>query len=336
MAKRRSSTGKLEVQNAARTLFANIGFMSPDEPIKTIAVTSSVPNEGKTFVAISLATAIATSGKRVLIVEADMRRRTLAARMNVHPKAGAYALLSKTASISDAVTQTSVPNLYLLDVEPQIPNPVDVLSSNRFKQLVEHLKANLDYVIFDTPPVGTFVDAAILSTLVDGTIMVVKTESTRRSELLEAYDQLKKADARILGVCANFCNTKTSEYYYAYYNKAGEKIEGKTQEKTLGRWVPSLQRQSADNGTEAEESHTPPAHEQNGDYDQSTAYHDSSANYDSSTQYDSSANYDDSANYDSSAQYDSTANYDSSVNYDDSTNYDSSAHYDNGKRYWGR
>lgn len=236
---RKSATGKLEAQNAARTLYANIGFMSPDDPLKTIVVTSSVPNEGKTFVSISLATTIATSGKNVLIVEADMRRRDLSNRLNTHPKAGTYAVLSKTASLGDAVTQTTTPNLYFLDIEPQIPNPVDILSSRRYAKLIEILRESFDYIIFDTPPVGTFVDAAILSTMVDGTIMVVKTESTKRAELLDAFAQLKKAASRILGVCANFCDTSSSEYYYVYYDKEGGRVESSRQDKPFDLFSPA-------------------------------------------------------------------------------------------------
>lgn len=230
MAKKKSSNNKLEMQNAAKTLFANIGFMSPDEPVRSLVITSSVPNEGKTTVSVNLAQAIATSGKRVLIVEADMRRRSLAARLNVHPPVGAYAVLTGAATLNDAVVSTSTPNLFFLDVEPNIPNPADVISSKRFRKLVYSLEDQFDYLIYDTPPVGTFVDAAILSRLVDGTILVVRTQATKRTEMLDAFDQLKKADANILGACANFCDGTGAEYYYAYYTNSGERVENTKEE----------------------------------------------------------------------------------------------------------
>jgi len=86
------------------------------------------------------------------------------------------------------------------------------------------MKKSFDYVIFDTPPVGTFVDAAILSTLVDGTVLTLKNASTKRADVVHAYDQLVKAGARILGICATFCENTSSEYYYAYYNQKGERV----------------------------------------------------------------------------------------------------------------
>ena len=221
--KKKQASNMLEVQNAAKTLFANIRFMSPDNPIRSIVMTSSVPNEGKSTCSVELARAIATSGKTVLLVEADMRRRTLASLLNVRPAAGVYAVLTDAAPLKTAVTPTQTPNLFFLDVEPNIPNPADIISSKRYQKLVATLEDSYDYVIYDMPPVGTFVDAAILSTLVDGTVLVVKPGSTKRSELVDACEQLKKADAN--GICATFCEGTGSEYYYAYYTKDGGRLK---------------------------------------------------------------------------------------------------------------
>ena len=223
--KKKQASNMLEVQNAAKTLFANIRFMSPDNPIRSIVMTSSVPNEGKSTCSVELARAIATSGKTVLLVEADMRRRTLASLLNVRPAAGVYAVLTDAAPLKTAVTPTQTPNLFFLDVEPNIPNPADIISSKRYQKLVATLEDSYDYVIYDMPPVGTFVDAAILSTLVDGTVLVVKPGSTKRSELVDACEQLKKADANILDICATFCEGTGSEYYYAYYTKDGGRLK---------------------------------------------------------------------------------------------------------------
>lgn len=223
--KKKQASNMLEVQNAAKTLFANIRFMSPDNPIRSIVMTSSVPNEGKSTCSVELARAIATSGKTVLLVEADMRRRTLASLLNVRPAAGVYAVLTDAAPLKTAVTPTQTPNLFFLDVEPNIPNPADIISSKRYQKLVATLEDSYDYVIYDMPPVGTFVDAAILSTLVDGTVLVVKPGSTKRSELVDACEQLEKADANILGICATFCEGTGSEYYYAYYTKDGSRVK---------------------------------------------------------------------------------------------------------------
>ena len=208
--KRKASSNMQEVQNAAKTLFANIRFMSPDCPLRTIVITSSVPDEGKSTTSIELAKAIATSGKKTLLVEADMRRRSLANALGVRAQAGVYSVLTDAATIEQAVVPTKVHDLYLLDSEPNIPRELE----DRF-----------DYVIYDTPPVGTFVDAAILSTLVDGTVLIVKPGFTKRAELQDAYEQLKKADANVIGTCATFCEGTGSEYYYAYYTQDGKRAK---------------------------------------------------------------------------------------------------------------
>lgn len=223
--KKRQTSNSLEIQNAAKTLFANIRFMSVDAPIKSIVITSSVPNEGKSTVAMNLAQAIATSGKRVLLVEADMRRRSLADMMHVRAPVGLYAALTEASPLASAITGTSTPNLYFLDVEPNIPNPADMISSKRYKYLVQTLEEKYDYVIFDTPPVGTFVDAAILSTIADATVVVVRPDETKRSELLGAYEQLQKAGGNVIGLCATFVEGSGSEYYYAYYNASGARVK---------------------------------------------------------------------------------------------------------------
>lgn len=253
--KKKTGTNLLEVQNAAKTLFANIRFMSPDNPIRSIVMTSSVPNEGKSTASLELARAIATSGKTVLLVEADMRRRTMASLLGVHAAAGVYAVLSDQVQLRDAVVNTDTPNLYFLGTEPNIPNPADIISSKRFHRLVDRLSEAYDYVIYDMPPVGTFVDAAILSTLVDGTVMVVKPGEVKRTELADAYEQLQKAGANVLGICATFCEGTGSEYYYAYYTKDGDrvdpdKIERKAEraQQSAPRAVPPVQRHASGGG----------------------------------------------------------------------------------------
>lgn len=223
--KKKASSNALEVQNAAKTMLANIRFASVDYPVQSIALTSAVPNEGKTTTTIELAKAIATSGKRVLLVEADMRCRSAATALGVHASYGAYAVMSRSTTLDQAVVGTSTQNLYFLDVEPNIPNPADIISSKAYEKLVDDMCKRYDYVLFDTPPVGTFVDAAILSRLVDGVILVVKVGGAKRDEIVAAYDQLQKAEAHILGACATFCEGTGSEYYYAYYTKDNQRVD---------------------------------------------------------------------------------------------------------------
>lgn len=222
--KKKASSDALVVQNAAKTLLANIRFASVDRPVKSIVLTSSVPNEGKSTVAYNLAQAIASSGKRTLIVECDMRRRSLADMVGARARHGIYAVLSGQVELDEALVATSHRNLFFLDSEPHIPNPADILSSQRFRKLVAQMESDFDYVVIDTPPVGTFVDAAIIAALADATALVVRERFVKRAMLQNAYDQLKKADANVIGVIMNMCEAESSEYYYAYYNKEGKRV----------------------------------------------------------------------------------------------------------------
>lgn len=206
------------IDNAAKTLLANIRFSSPDKPIRSIAITSAVPGEGKTTTAIELGRAIAESGKSVVLVETDIRKRGLSSRLATTCPAGMFDVMTGNARLEDAVAETSDPGMFLLDVEPGIPNPTDVIASESFKQLVSDLSARYDYVIFDTPPVATFVDAAIVASLVDAAILVVRMDFTKRQVLQDAYEQLRKSGANVIGTVASCVKEIGSSSYYKYYS----------------------------------------------------------------------------------------------------------------------
>ena len=206
------------IDNAAKTLLANIRFSSPDKPIRSIAITSAVPGEGKTTTAIELGRTIAESGKSVILVETDIRKRGLSARLATTCPAGMFDVMTGNTKLEDAVAETSDPGMFLLDVEPGIPNPTDVIASDSFKQLVIDLSARFDYVIFDTPPVATFVDAAIVASLVDAAILVVRMNFTKRQVLQDAYEQLRKSGANVIGTVASCVKEIGSGSYYKYYS----------------------------------------------------------------------------------------------------------------------
>lgn len=216
---RKAQEGEDIIQNAIKTVLANIRFTSVDDPISTIVVTSSIPNEGKSTISVNLAQAIASSGRTVLLVECDMRRRTLAGRLGLHSANGLYAVLSGRVPLSEAVVDTQVPRMFFLDAEPHIPNPADILASKRFHRFVQDADAAYDYVIFDTPPVGPFVDAAVASAVVDGTILVVRDRFVKRADLLNAFEQLQKAGANVIGTVLNGTQHRENDYYYNYYKK---------------------------------------------------------------------------------------------------------------------
>ena len=217
MARKSKKSDRMAVQDASKTLLANIRFASIDSPIKTLTFTSTLPSEGKSTVAFNLARAAATSGSRTILVECDMRHRTLSGLLGVRGTMGLYAVLSGRASLDEAVVSTQQKGLDFLDVEPGIPNPADVLSSKRFGRLIKDLCQGYDYVFFDTPPVGVFVDAAVLSSLTDGTVFVVRQNYTKREAAREAIEQLRKGGANVLGTVMNFCERpKSGSYYYDY------------------------------------------------------------------------------------------------------------------------
>ena len=221
---KKAQDDRVFIQNAVKTLATNIRFASVDDPVRSIVVTSSIPNEGKTTIATNLAQALASGGKTVLIVECDMRRRSLASALGTHARNGIYAVLSGQVELDDAVVRTSTRNVWFLDFEPHIPNPVDILGSKRFHSFLQRLKGEYDFVVVDTPPLSAFIDAAVIGSVVDGTLLVVRRNFVRRDEVVASMEQLKKAEANVLGTVLNYCEDKKSEYYYEYYSKDGKKI----------------------------------------------------------------------------------------------------------------
>ncbi len=222
----KGSNDQVFLQNSVKTLVANIRFASVDDPIRVIGVTSSIPNEGKSTTSYALAQALANGGQSVLLIDCDLRRRSLANMIGVHAQAGIYGVLSGQVAVEDAAVRTPTNGLYLLDCEPHIPNPVDILSSRRFKNFIAQMREKYTYVVLDTPPLTAFVDGAVISQNVDGMLLVVRQDQTKRDEILGAYEQLKKADANVIGCVLTFADSDKSDYYYyySYYNKDGKRV----------------------------------------------------------------------------------------------------------------
>ncbi len=216
---KRNNSNRVILQNAFKTLAANIRFSSVDTQLKTISIVSSIPDEGKTAVSVGLGRAFASSRDRVLMVECDMRRRSLANALGSHGRYGLFSVLSGRHTLQEAILPTSTQNMFFLDAEQGIPNPVDILQSKRFKKLLDNLKHSFDYIILDTPPINTFVDAAIISSLTDATILVVRQNFTKREEVQNAYDQLKKAGANVIGTVLNHSDVAVASKYYNYYHE---------------------------------------------------------------------------------------------------------------------
>lgn len=222
---RSNGIDRVQMQNALKRLATNIQFSSVDDPVCSLTITSSIPNEGKTIISCGLAEAFASAGKRVLIVECDLRRRSVANQLKVYAKHGLYSVLSHQVPLDEAVVSTSVTGLSFLDAEPRLPNPVDLLQSRRFHALMEDLERAYDYVIYDTPPISAFVDGAVVGHLTDATLLVVRDNFTKRETVLSSVEQLKTAEANLIGTVLNFCEVEENEYYYSYYAKDGKRMK---------------------------------------------------------------------------------------------------------------
>ena len=155
---------------------------------------------------------MAASGKRTLLVECDMRRRSLAGRLGAHARAGICSVVLGDVEPARAIVRTTAPRLHLLDAEPGVACPVDILDSQSFRSLIAHLGRRFDHVVVDTPPAGLFVDAAVIGSIVDATLLVVREGFAERAMVAKACDQLRKGGANLVGVVMNCCEEGASRY----------------------------------------------------------------------------------------------------------------------------
>lgn len=190
-----------EVSEAFRDLRTKIQFC---EDVKCITVTGCQRGEGKRLVSVELAKAISKIGKKVIVIDADMRRSTSkAADKDGEPKVGLSQYLSDTISIEDAVFETQYQNLYIMFAGEKISHPADLLCGDRFSELVERVKGEYDYVMIDTPPIGESMDAAITARRCDGAVIVISAGRIKCKDALEAKKQLENAGCKILGTVLN-------------------------------------------------------------------------------------------------------------------------------------
>ena len=206
------------VSEAARSIRTNLMFMNPDKPCRKILVSSAAPSEGKTTVACSIAIALAQGGQRVCIVDADLRRPRLHRIFDRAGDAGLTSAVVGEASLDEVAKPTVVPNLWSVPAGPLPPNPADVLQSDRFRRFIEELAASFDRVIIDSPPLVAVTDSAIISTLVDGTVFVVRAFQTGKHVSAQGLRALRDVEAPIVGAVLNAVNLNRHEYnYYHYY-----------------------------------------------------------------------------------------------------------------------
>jgi len=209
---------------AARAIRTNLMFMNPDHPYRTLLVTSAAPAEGKTTVACSIAVALAQGGQRVCIVDCDLRRPRLHRIFDRAGDAGVTNVLVGEATLDQVAKPTGIHNLWSIPAGPTPPNPADMLHSERFRKFITDLSERFDRVVIDSPPLVAVTDSAIISTLMDGTVFVVRAFKTNRHLSGQGLRALRDVDARVVGGVLNAVNLNKSEYsyyYHYYYYKRG-------------------------------------------------------------------------------------------------------------------
>jgi non-specific protein-tyrosine kinase len=208
------------VAETYRALRTNIEFASVDAPLRTLLVTSALPQEGKTTTAGNLAIVFAQGGSRVLLVDGDLRKPGLDGLFGLSNEFGLTTLFrDEAATVTEVTRETELDNLKIVTSGPLPPNPAELLSSKRWLTILERLKAEADLVVIDSPPLQAVTDAALLAAVVDGTVLVIHARRTRRGAVRQAREALARSGGNILGVVMN--RLKKREYdqnYYSYYS----------------------------------------------------------------------------------------------------------------------
>jgi len=220
------------IAEAARAIRTNLIFMNPDQPHRRILMTSAAPTEGKTMAACSIAIAFAQGGQRVCIVDCDMRRPRLHRIFGRTGDAGVTNVLIGDASVDDVAKATGIENLWSVPAGPTPPNPADILHSARFRKFLDELSERFDRIILDSPPLVAVTDSAIISTLCDGVVFVVRAFETSRQLGAQGLRSLRDVEAPILGAILNAVDLSRHEYtaYYHYYYYKGDGYRETTKE----------------------------------------------------------------------------------------------------------
>ena len=208
---------------AYRVIRTSIQFAQAGKELKTLAVTSCMPNEGKSMTAANLAVVLTQAGKSVLLLDCDMRNPTVHKNFNLSNKVGLSSCISMGTALSDAVQKTSIEGLYALTGGVIPPNPSELLGSEQMKNVLQRAKEQYDYVLIDTPPVMPVTDALIVSRFVDGMILVIASAEVKVEMARDVKNQLVNTGANILGVVLNKVRSEHHGYGYGYYYYYGNK-----------------------------------------------------------------------------------------------------------------
>ena len=200
---------------AYRSLKTNIQYSSFDKEYKTIVVTSANPGEGKSTTAGNLALTLAEGEAKVLLVDCDMRKPSMHKNFRVTNTYGISDVLLQRQKVMD-VAHVYNKNLSIITAGKIPPNPAEMLASKAMTLFLQEMKEHFDYIILDTPPVQAVADAQILSTKVDGTLVVVRAGVTKKDDVHNSVSSLKKVNANIIGTVLHAVDNSRNKYYYYY------------------------------------------------------------------------------------------------------------------------
>lgn len=210
-------------------LKTNLAFCGKD--IKVITITSSVQNEGKSLVAFDLSKTMAEGGKKILMVDADLRKSVLAAKYHIQGiDKGLSHYLTRQAEIEDIIYETETEGFYLSVAGPLSPDPTSLLDSDQFQKFIDKVREDYDYVIIDAPPLGVVIDAVIIGKYCDGAVLVIEQGVIKRKVVQDVIKQLKRGKVRILGAVLNKVDERIGaygaydyKYSYSYYDDSDVK-----------------------------------------------------------------------------------------------------------------
>jgi tyrosine-protein kinase Etk/Wzc len=225
---------KSPISEAYRTFRTNIQYTKLDREIKALLVTSPGPGEGKSTSVANLAITMAQMGSKVLLIDSDLRRPILHSIFNIDRRVGLSNVLVGRATIEKAAQTTEIENLFVMPCGTLPPNPSELLGSSAMKTTLDEMKEKFDIVLFDSPPIIAVTDAAVLSSQLDGVILVIKSGQTDREAAFRASSLLKNVKTRILGALLNGVHIESMYgsyyyyYHYYYYGKDGDKKKKKS------------------------------------------------------------------------------------------------------------
>lgn len=219
---------KSSIAECCRAIRTNILFMSPERPLKTILVTSTAPQEGKSTSVINLGISMAQSGNRVVLVDTDMRRPRLHKAFQIPNDVGVSTIVVGEGTLDGAIKNTDVPGLFVVPCGPVPPNPAELLHTRAFAKLLEELGQRFDRIILDSPPIHPVADAIVLATQAEGVVLILKAGLTNRTLAKRAVRALKDVKAKIYGAILNSVDLEDPKYggYYADYRRYGHYYGG--------------------------------------------------------------------------------------------------------------